>query len=365
MLRHSWSPRIWRPLIRTAGAILLGAGLASFYLLPTIYEQRWINLDQVMAPGVRPQDNFLFTTIADPDHNRFNLLVSTIALVEIVILGVAIWLSRKQTAETDAVVSPAARSATPGTPISTPWTPLAAWGATSVILMLSVSKLLWQHLPKFRFVQLPFRWLLCLNAALAMLLTMALKRWTSRALASALLLTAVIIAGYRIQPPWWDTAADIREMSDAVADGSGYEGTDEYVPYGADAYELKKDLPRVSDDSGAPVANQMLAWSQTEKHFRIHAAAPKDVTVRLFNYPAWSVIVNDRPVETQSAEVTGLIVIPVPAGDSDVYIHFRRTIDRSIGNLVSRISLVFFVFAWIMTRGRQNTRPSSLASSTA
>ena len=99
--------------------------------------------------------------------------------------------------------------------------PLSAWGAVSVLLMLSVSNLLWQDLPKLRFVQLPFRWLLCMNAALAMLLPMAAKRWTSRLLASAFLLAAVILAGYRIQPPWWDTATDIREMSSAIAEEYG------------------------------------------------------------------------------------------------------------------------------------------------
>src|SRR5258708_36394236 len=87
--------RAWRPLLRTALATALGAGLASFYLLPAIYEQGWINLNEVLSPGVRPQDNFLFTTIPDPDHNRFNLLVSTIALAEIGVLVFAIWFSRR------------------------------------------------------------------------------------------------------------------------------------------------------------------------------------------------------------------------------------------------------------------------------
>jgi hypothetical protein len=226
---------------------------------------------------------------------------------------------------------------------------LSAWGAASVILMLPVSNLLWQHLPKLRFVQLPFRWLLCMNTALAMLLTMAAKRWTSRLLASAVLLAALILAGYRIQPPWWDMASDIQEMSTALADGTGYEGTDEYVPAGADPYELNKSLPHISDDTGAPVPSQMLAWEQTEKHFTVRAAAPQNLTVRLFNYPAWQVVVNGKPTTAQTTDVTGLIVIPVAAGDNDVRIHFRRTIDRVAGNVVSLISLVLLVAVWIKT----------------
>ncbi len=340
-----WGPAVWRPLVRTALAMLLGAGLASFYLLPAIYEQRWINVGEVLSPGVRPQDNFLFTTIADPDHNRFNRLVSTIALAEIVVLALAIWISRR---------SPKKRLGTAAD--QSPWMLLSAWAAASTVLLLSVSNLLWQHLPKLRFMQFPFRWLLCLNATLAMLLTMAAKRWTSRLLASAVLLAAVILAGYRIQPPWWDTADDIREMSDAVANGAGYEGADEYVPAGADAYELNKSLLRVSDNTGAPVPNKMLVWRQTEKHFTVHAAAPQNMTVRLFSYPAWNVVVNGKPTETGRTDVTGLIVIPVPAGDSDVSIHFRRTTDRLVGGVVSLISLGLLIGAWIKTQPKSRTR---------
>jgi hypothetical protein len=348
---RSWGPRTWRPLVRTALAILMGAGLASFYLLPAIYEQGWINLSEVLSPGVRPQDNFLFTTIADPDHNRFNLLVSTVALAEIGVLVFAIWGSRRWWAERAAattVGSPVEGNA--GAADHSPWMLLSAWGAVSAVLLLSVSNLFWQHLPKLRFVQLPFRWLLCMNTALAMLVTMAFRRWTSRLLASGILLAAVILAGYRIQPPWWDTASDIREMSDALADGTGYEGADEYVPAGADAYELNKSLPRVSDDTGAPVPSDMLAWGQTEKHFTLHATAPQNLTVRVLNYPAWDVVVNGKPTETRTTDVTGLIVIPIAAGYSDVHIHFRRTIDRLVGNIVSLISLGLLIVAWIRTQ---------------
>ena len=358
--------RSWRPLLRTALAVALAAGLAAFYLLPAINEQGWINLSQVLSPGVRPQDNFIFTTIADPDHNRFNVLVSTIALAEIGVLVFAIWFSRQtKRVGTAGPGYPLARSATVAVGQS-PWMPISVWGAGSVLLMLSVSNVLWQHLPKLRFVQLPFRWLLCMNAALAMLLSMACKRWTSRLLASAVLLAVVILAGYRIQRPWWDMASDIREMSEALADGTGYEGSDEYVPAAADPYELNKSLPRVSDDTGAPVPSKMLAWQQTVKHFKVHTAAAQNLTVRLFNYPAWEVIVNGKPAKTRTTDVTGLIIIPVVAGDNDVRVDFRRTSDRVVGDFISLITMALFVAAWFMTdKGRMTTRTVLVATSNA
>jgi hypothetical protein len=345
---RSWSPRLLPPLIRTALAIPLGAGLAAFYLLPTLYEQKWIDISQVLSLGVRPQDNFLFAMLADPDHNRFNLLVSTIALAEIAVLALAIWGSRRSRAK------PAK------TADNIPWILLTGWGAVSAFLMLSVSHLLWQYLPELRFVQLPFRWLLTMNAALAILLAIATERrnrnWTptSRLIVSAALLTVLIVAGYRFQPPWWETADDIREMSDAVDDSSGYEGTDEYVPAGVDPYELKKELPRISDSTGASFPNKMLAWNSIEKHFVVHAAAAENLTVRLFSYPAWEVVVNGKTTATGKTDVTGLIVVPIAAGDNDIRIHFRRTIDRLVGNIVSLISLTLFVAAWVTTKNMKN-----------
>jgi hypothetical protein len=381
-LSRRWGPQIWRPLLRTGVAIVLGIGLASFYLLPTIYEQKWIDLSQVMSPGVRPQDNFLFTKLADPDHNRFNLLVSILAAIEIGALVLVIWVCRRWQSKSAGIVGLNGRIMLDG-PITfsdrgsdttvaaapdnnnngnhdalRPWVLLSAWGMGSALLMLSLSNFFWQHLPKFRFVQLPFRWLLCMNVVLAMLLTVATKRWTLRLLAFGVLLTVLIVVGYRTQPPWWATAGDIHEMSDAVVDGTGYEGTDEYVPAGADAYELKKDLSLVSDESGAPIPNRILEWGPIEKHFIVEASEPERLQLRLFGYPAWQVTVNGQTVQPETADITSQMILPILKGTNDVRIRFRRTTDRTIGDAVSFVSLTLLAAVWIKTRHKQSRQVS-------
>ena len=86
------SPRV---LFCGALAGFLGAALAAFFLLPAAYEGRWVNISEVLSPGVRPLDNFLFTTINDADHNRFNLLISLVAFAEMIVLATAIFFSRQ------------------------------------------------------------------------------------------------------------------------------------------------------------------------------------------------------------------------------------------------------------------------------
>jgi hypothetical protein len=346
-----------RPLWKLAWAALLGAGLASFYLLPAIYEQRWVNIAEVLSAGVRPQDNFLFTMTGDPDHSRFNLLVSLVALSEMVVLACGIFFSRQERSR------------------STLWKPLAIWGTVTAFAMLSFSNVFWEHLPKFRYVQLPFRWLLCMNVAVALLLAMATCqlatwRWIVRGLACMALLAVVVFAGWRTQPPWWATASDIEDVQRSMADETGYEGVDEYVPAGADPYELNKDLPRLSDGKAGRVSDKagddaqvdtqvgnariinekIIEWGATEKRFQVFATSPINLTVRLFNYPAWKAVVNGRRVTTATSEVTGLMIVPLDAGENDVEIRFTRTFDRLLGDAASLLSIAVLAVAWAGTR---------------
>src|SRR4029077_20333801 len=150
------SPRI---LWQGGLAALLGAALSAFYIFPVAYEKNWITVAQVLAPGVRPQDNFLFTLINDPDHNRFNLLVSLIAEAEIIVLAGAAFLSR--------------RSRRLHTQV---WWTLVGWAAAGTLLMFSFTLVAWQHLPELGYMQHPWRWLLCLNLALALLVPLAWRR---------------------------------------------------------------------------------------------------------------------------------------------------------------------------------------------
>jgi 6-pyruvoyl-tetrahydropterin synthase related domain len=329
-----------RPRILRDGifAFLLGLGLASFYLLPVLHEQKWVSLDQVLAPGIRPQDNFLFIPTADADHNRFNWLVSAVAAGQIIVLAGAALLARRRIRPLPQIAADHGISM------------LIAWAALSSLLTLSFTRFAWDHFPELRFVQFPWRWLLCINVGLAMLVTIAWRLWLPRILLLIAMLSLVVLMAVRFQPPWWDTAADIAEMLDNQVTGQGYEGTDEYVPIHADASEVKPNAPLVSLVSGAPLRVRIMRWTGQSKWFSLSASAPGQILVKLFNYPSWKVEINGRQVSPETQEDTGQMLLPVAAGENQVRITFITTQDRILGRTISGIFLL--LTAWLLLRQR-------------
>jgi len=322
-------------LLYGGAAVVLGAGLASFYVIPAAHEEKWVNIAQVLAPGLRPQDNFFFTFSDDVDHNRFNMAVSLIGVAEILLLAAAIFLARRWRGEHRTI-----------------WWLLAAWGTVATLLMLPITLIFWRYLPELRFVQLPWRWLLCLNVAFTLFVTMGCRRWLTRFMVCAAMLGVVAIVWHRVQPPWWDTAADVQELHDFIEDGDGYEGTDEYVPAGVDPYELKKDAPQVATVSGDPAVIHIDRWGAQSKVFSANVARPEKLRIRLLNYPAWRVQLNGREITAGAQAVTGEILIPVDTGSNRVRLTFVQTEDRLIGDLVSAGTLLL-VIAWSLYLRRQ------------
>ena len=319
-----------RPILFGVAAAAIGIALAAFYVLPAAYEEKWVNISQVLSPGVQPADNFLFTTLSDADHNHFNRLVSLVAVAEMVWLALAIWFSKK-------------RTRTP-----TLWTAMTTWGAATVLVMFSFTSLLWNHLPQLKFVQLPWRWLLCLNVSLVLLFVIACQRWWMRLLGYTALLAVLVFVWHRVQPPWWDHASDVELMHRAMLSGDGYEGTDEYVPINADSYEIDKSARKATLDGPGRARIRIEKWDAEDKKFSADVTEPTQLVLRLFNYPAWQVQVNGRPVETKTHDTTGQIIVPVKAGSNEVTVHFARTWDRITGGWVSIVTAVVVFAVWLL-----------------
>ena len=325
-----------RPLWRGVAGVTLGLALASFYLFPAAYEQRWVNIAQAVSLGLQPSDNFLYTMTNDPEHNVFNWIASSVAIVLMLMTGIASLAAHRSPAKNEATEE--ARKL---------WRVLLFLAAAAIFMMIRPSSVFWEHLFKLRFVQFPWRWMSILAVPYSCFLAAAMsRRRTGWILGAAVIIVSVTTDAFLVQQTWWDSE-DIPVLREAIANDHGFEGTDEYDPLGDDHSNLPEKSPRVAilpdDESGgaAPRAEvHVLRWSAEARELQVSSQKPVRVALRLLDYPAWRVEVNGKVVTPQHAETNGEMILKLPAGTQRITVKFVRTPDRILGIFVSVAGLL-------------------------
>jgi hypothetical protein len=336
------------PLIRGGGGLALGLGLAALYIVPAAYEQRWVNIGQALASGLQPAQNFLFTTINDPEHNLFNWIASGAAMLLMVVTGIAAIAGQSRTSDAKDEAEEAWRAAL-----------LLAGAAT--ILMMRPTLILWALLPKLRFVQFPWRWMSILAVAYGYFLGASIARrkmtWIWLACIAAITLGT---GTFLVRQAWWDSE-DIPVLRDAIAKDQGFDGTDEYDPAGDDHYSLPEKAARwtVVDAKGEELDTKEIKvgaaeWNAQSRRLNVTASTAARLAVRVLNYPAWRVRVNGIEIKPERAAEFNQMIVPFPNGVSTIEIQLIRTLDRTTGGIISLTSLVFLVIVW----GRAHRLPS-------
>jgi hypothetical protein len=345
---------VWRPLLRGAAGLALGFCLAGFYLVPAAYEQRWVNIGQALSAGLLPSENFLYTAINDPEHTLFNWIASSTAVLVIALTGIAAVVALRREEEGGGALS------------SKLWQALLLLAGLATLLMLRFTSLFWEHLPKLRFVQFPWRWMSLLAVPFAIFLgaAMAGKRWGWVWVVVTFGVIALTAVGL-VQRGWWD-AEDISGLRQAIATGGGFDGTDEYDPAGDDHTNIPTKSPEVmvmdTDSMQGPLAKpkiQVDRWSPEDKEVSVVSHERFFLGLRLLNYPAWRVEVNGAAVTPRSGEDYNQMIVPLPAGESHVRVRFSRTGDRTLGELLSVGGGL--VWLWLFVRSRGGNQQVSLS----
>jgi hypothetical protein len=360
----------WTPLLRAAVAAALGTALPAFYLLPAAWEQRWVDIRQVTSdPGEMIENSWLFARHADPALALHDVELDRVSWLAVSMLAVALLgllIARKR-----GKLSGAFRW----------WIPLALIPLAVLFLQLPISLPLWNLLPKLRFLQFPWRWLVVLEAPMAIFFAAAVwpaRRWQRFAVLAVcgiFFLTASIFTARSFFQPC-DEEDSVPGMVGVYRFGAGFAGTDEYAPPGADNTLVPTGLPAVCLTSNAnavlgisPVNNDpenptnplwtaaqgtcafTFAATQTHpEHLRLDAvvAHPGTMILRLRSYPAWQIKVNGHLVTNLPHREDGLIAVPVPQGAVDLTIDWIATPDVIAGRWISIFAFLLLVTLYII-----------------
>jgi hypothetical protein len=269
------------------------------------------------------------------------------------------------------------------------WFPLALIPLAVLFLQLHISLPVWNLLPKLRFLQFPWRWLVVLEAPMAIFIASAIwpkLRWRRVAVAAvcgAVFLAASVAAG-KLFFQVCDDEDNVLAMTEVYRTGAGFQGTGEYSPPRADNSLLAAGLPTGclvsdpttqlgvrtddSDEDSAPVWQTTQGSCETTydadrsqpQHLRIIAVAPHAgfLILRLRSYPAWQVEVNGQPVSELPRRSDGLIAVPVPQETVNLTVDWTTTPDVIAGRWISLLAVLLLTALCLLERKLNRPRLS-------
>ena len=355
----AWLLRSWWPVVRAAAGAALGLGLSAIYLLPAAWEQPWVDIHQVTEdPGQTLENNWLFSHHAGPALAFHDEVLQTASIIVAAMVAITI----------GAIVVCKLRGRLPG-PRSW-WIPLAIIPVAVLLLQFPVSQSLWNFSPDLRFLQFPWRWLLILEAPMAIFLSAAIwpRTITKHAGITAILTcSAFFVCLTAVASKFFYQACypedTVPGMLTALQPDHGYGGTFEYEPVGADIARIPMNLPQaclLSDSNrvlGSNNADGELVWDASQQscqatyaatpdsgpeHLRISGAAPNSgfLILRQLTYPAWQVKLNGQPVALHFNRNDGLTAVPVQQGPFELTADWTTTPDVLLARWLSGLSLL-------------------------
>ncbi len=371
-LTHLPSLVLWGPIVAVAAvvtvgpggrlatttrawtALALGLGLAALYLLPAYAERRFVQIEWLERLA-RAEDHTLFSTrIESEAATLFNVRVSKIACLEGALAAVAAAAALWPGPGRPWRESWSRLSASPSTCV--PAEAAAAVAAVAFALMTPWSAPLWRAVPVLEAIQFPWRLLLVLTPAAALLVACAAARLAAaeapriaRALGAATLVLLganFLVSALRIVP-----SAHLDEPQAArFADDTTGRDVREYRPRAAPPEHIPSVPRAVSLAAGARV--EVLAWMPTRRLVAVDALVAAPLRVGTFRYAGWAAVVDGRSVPLTTGPA-GVIEVPVPAGRHLVQVSFGSTPDRRAGLVISAgsgLALLFWAAAGRRTR---------------
>ena len=379
--------RSWAPLLRSTVAAILGIGLASIYLLPAVIEQRWADIRQATDdPGEKIENSWLFARHANPALASHDTVLHKVSMIAATMLAVALicllvcWLRGKLSPENQ-------------TGLRRWWLSLAAIPFAILFLQLPISLPLWNLLPRLRFLQFPWRWMVVLEAPMAIFFAAALwpaRRWLRGAViavCAAFFVAATVFTARGLFQPC-DNEDSVPGMISAYRSGAGFVGTTEYAPPGSDNSLVATGLPAaclvtdpsaalgvlpsgVDPDEALPTWNveqgscvATFGWQLDQpEDKRLTAVTPRAgfLILRLRSYPAWRVAVNGQPVGDLPRRDDGLIVVDVPQGQLDLAADWTTTSDILLGRWLSALAALLLTALFLLERKLKNFRRTRLS----
>jgi hypothetical protein len=369
--RPQTSPQL---ALNTTAGTALGLGLAAFYILPAAYERHYVQIAMAIIPNMRIQDNFLFHHTGDIPHDQVLHTASLLALILIAATVITLTTAylRTSASKSEATIQDQSEKdqsekISPSRPkrseverpphlvtarttfnITSLLTSLAILTVAITLLLTPLTSAIWNHAPELVYLQFPWRLLAILTAVLALTIALTLTPLHLKPAPTTALTLAIAAAltypAYAVFHQACDEEDTVEARLSLFHSNLGTDPTDEYTPVTADNDSLTHPDPAywlsTDPNAKAPAGSQP---GPAPTHLTLNFPVPEDIILNLRDYPAWHITLNGAPITPHAERDDGLIALPIPAGSSTIDITYTHTLDQTLGDILTVISLTLLL----------------------
>lgn len=331
----------------TAGAMLLGIGLSSIYLLPAMTTQHFILMENMTKGHFYYGIWFLFSGF---DWRTYLSDAFWAVFAIATLMGCAVYLNRSN----------------PNSQLKKQTIFWAVAATTCIFMMTFLSKPIWWAVSILQMVQFPWRFNSVLVVAAAFLAAGAfsIKKNFPASMVLAAAIGALILINCNLMlkawraylTPYTQEAVSFRQKwLDQQRD------TDEFRPRWASSIlpdKLDALLQRVGRSGDRIIKTKIVggegsvtvnSWKPREIILEVNSKEGMVVNVSQFYYPGWSAYIDGQAnrVEVHPAPPDGLISVSAPPGTHRIELRLERLAPEYAGSWISAVSALTILSLWI------------------
>lgn len=319
-------------------SLSLGLGLSAFFWLPAILEAGFTNVSSQIGGGADFRNHFIFLDqLWDAPWGfggsagrlsglsfkigKIHLLIS----LAVLILAIFEWTKRKMVKK-------------------------EIFAAILLLVMaaffsIDASKSIWEKIEPMSYIQYPWRFLIFMIFPASFLaggILLFFNRKVIRLAVSAFLLLNLIFFNTKyFTPKEFVPAKESDFTSEDNLKWKVSKISDEYLPKNFSAPQDPNDVVRQKIELDPKAKLENLNIISSKYTFDIEANSTVKVTVKTSFFPGWRTFVDGKEVEIQKED--GIFNFIVPKGTHKALVKFVNTPIRTIGNILSVISLTFLI----------------------
>lgn len=324
---------------------LLGFGLSSFFTLPALFEKQYTKVEELTQKGSDFHDHFVYADqlwdypwgYAGSAKGREDGMSFKIGKIHVLlgITGFAVFFFFSRINN------------------------LSALGYLQIVLlvislffMLEPSRIFWENLPGFAYIQYPWRFLNFVALSLSVLssfILLPLKKNLQFVVGAGIILIILLFNIKYFVPREYLSLTDEDYTSSLNLRYKISKISDEYLPPDFITLQTSHEIAQESLSPSSNVLFKQITDTPTFKKYDLKVTNPTAFLTNITFFPGWQVFINEKRINTLNQE--GRFELQLPEGQYQLTFIFKNTLIRTIANAISVFSVFLLVYVSLFWKG--------------